>query len=105
MKIRMQVSIAGLAEPLYGLPEFSFAPGQVVDVDPVLAAHWLACGHAAAVPALAADLTFADLNSKTKAQLIGIAKQQLMLDVDSTIRKDDLINRITEALPAQTVDR
>lgn len=46
MKIRMLVSIAGNADARYGLGDFSFAAGQVVDVDKVLAAAWIAAGNA-----------------------------------------------------------
>lgn len=51
MKVRMLVSIAGGAEPLYGLEEFSFRPGEEVDLDDTLAGHWIAAGHASAVKA------------------------------------------------------
>jgi hypothetical protein len=46
MKVRMCVSIAGHAEPLYELPEFSFAPGDEVDLHADLAKAWISCGHA-----------------------------------------------------------
>jgi hypothetical protein len=46
MKVRMLVSIAGHAEPAYSLPEFSFSPGDEVDLDPALAKAWLESGHA-----------------------------------------------------------
>ncbi len=50
MQITMQTSIAGHADPRYGLPDFGFAPGQVVDVHPDLAAAWVAAGIAAPTP-------------------------------------------------------
>jgi hypothetical protein len=49
MKIRILTSIGGNAEPMYGLPEFSFSPGEVVDLDKSLAAAWIAAGHAESV--------------------------------------------------------
>lgn len=49
MKVRMTVSIAGNAEPRYELPEFSFAPGDEVELHPELAAAWIAAGHAEAM--------------------------------------------------------
>lgn len=50
MKVCMCVSIAGHAEPMYGLGDFSFSPGDVVDLHPDLAEAWLANGHAEAAP-------------------------------------------------------
>jgi hypothetical protein len=44
MKIRMLVAIAGHAEPNYGLDDFSFAAGEVVDVDKKLATAWIEGG-------------------------------------------------------------
>jgi hypothetical protein len=101
MKVRIKVSIAGLAEPLYGLEAFSFAPGHVVDLDTTLAGHWIASGTAIAEPALASDMTFADLSGKTKAQLVAFAKEQLLLDLDPSTRKDEILNQIAEALPKE----
>lgn len=47
--VRMQVSIAGHAEPTYNLDEdFSFQPNQVVELHPTLAEAWIDCGHAIA---------------------------------------------------------
>jgi hypothetical protein len=42
MKIRILQSIAGHAEPRYGLADFSFPPGAVVDVQEDLAKAWIA---------------------------------------------------------------
>ena len=53
------------------------------------------------MPIAAASLTLDDLNAKTKAQLIALAKEQLELDLDASIRKDELVNRIAAALPQQ----
>lgn len=55
MKVRMLVSIAGLAEPLYDLPEFSFAPGDEVRLHPDLAKAWIDCGHAEEVTDLVVE--------------------------------------------------
>ena len=41
MKVRMLVSIAGHAEPKYGLPEFAFKPGEVVELNDTLAEAWV----------------------------------------------------------------
>jgi len=49
VKIKMNVAIAGLAEPKYDLGEFSFVPEQVVEVHPDLAAAWVVAGHAEAI--------------------------------------------------------
>lgn len=46
MRVRMLISIAGNAEPNYGLPEFSFAPGDTPDLHKDLAKAWIAAGHA-----------------------------------------------------------
>jgi len=46
MRVRMLTSIAGNANPLYGLGEFSFAPGDTPDLHKDLAKAWIACGHA-----------------------------------------------------------
>lgn len=56
MKVRMLVSIAGHAEPLYKLPEFAFSPGDVVDVDKKLAAAWIEGGVAEKVVKAKDDL-------------------------------------------------
>jgi hypothetical protein len=42
MKVKMLVSIAGHAEPKYGLPEFAFKPGEVVELTDTLAKAWIA---------------------------------------------------------------
>jgi hypothetical protein len=50
MKVRMLVSIAGNPNPMYGIVKgFSFRPGDEVDLDPVLAGHWIKSGNAAAI--------------------------------------------------------
>lgn len=49
VKLKMLVAIAGLAEPRYDLPEFSYVPEQVVEVHPDLATAWVVAGHAEAV--------------------------------------------------------
>jgi hypothetical protein len=54
MKIRMLTSIAGNADPRYGLDSFSFAPNAVVDVHKNLAAAWIASGAAEKVKGNAA---------------------------------------------------
>lgn len=46
MKVRMLVSIAGHAEPIYELGDFSFAPGDEVELHPALAQAWIESGHA-----------------------------------------------------------
>lgn len=53
VKVEMLVSIAGLPEPRYELGDFSFAMGQVVDLNPDLARAWVAGGIAKAVAASA----------------------------------------------------
>jgi len=51
VKVEMLTSIAGNPEPRYGLDDFAFSPGQVVDLHPDLARAWIAGGLAkAAVP-------------------------------------------------------
>jgi len=49
MRIRLKTSIAGHAEPLYGLSDFMFKPGEVVELDARLAEAWCASGVAEAV--------------------------------------------------------
>lgn len=48
MKIKMLVSIAGHAMPQYGVADFAFLPGQVLDIDDRLAKIWIQGGHAVA---------------------------------------------------------
>jgi len=45
----MKTSIAGHAEPMYGLPDFSFRIGEIVDLDQKLAEAWIASGIAEAI--------------------------------------------------------
>jgi hypothetical protein len=47
MKVTILQSIAGNAEPLYDLPEFSFRPGETVELNDALAKAWIASGIAA----------------------------------------------------------
>jgi hypothetical protein len=47
MKVTMQQSIAGHADPRYDLADFSFAPGEIVDMNDELAGYWIAAGIAA----------------------------------------------------------
>lgn len=50
MKVKMLVSISGLACPIAGFErDFSFSPGDVVTVKPELAKAWIAAGHAETV--------------------------------------------------------
>jgi hypothetical protein len=42
MKIKIVQSIAGHTEPRYGLADFSFPPGAVVEVQPELGRAWIA---------------------------------------------------------------
>jgi hypothetical protein len=46
IKVRMVVSIAGNAEPLYDLEAFSFQPEQIVELHAGLARAWIASGNA-----------------------------------------------------------
>ena len=50
IKIKLLTSIAGNAEPAYDQAEFGYAPGQIVEVHPNLAAAWIGSGLAEAVP-------------------------------------------------------
>lgn len=47
VKVKMLVSISGLANPAADLPEHSFVPDQIVELNAGLAAAWLAGGLAA----------------------------------------------------------
>lgn len=50
MKVKMLVSISGLACPIAGFErDFSFAPGDEVTLKPELAKAWISVGHAEAV--------------------------------------------------------
>lgn len=50
MKVRMCISIAGLAMPHYGITsDYSLSPGDVLELHDELAGKWLASGHAEAV--------------------------------------------------------
>lgn len=50
MKVRMLVSIAGLAMPHYGITgTYSLAPGDVLELHDELAEKWIASKHAEAV--------------------------------------------------------
>ncbi len=60
MQVQILVAIAGNANPTYGLPEFSYLPGQLVDVDSRLAAAWIASGISEAYVASSANCQFAD---------------------------------------------
>lgn len=60
MQVQMLVAIAGNAMPAYDLPEFSFSCGQLLDLDPGLAAIWIASGFAAAVAENSMGITFVD---------------------------------------------
>ena len=43
-KIKFVQSIAGHAEPLYSLPDFSFRPGEEAEVNATLADAWIEAG-------------------------------------------------------------
>jgi hypothetical protein len=47
--VKMLVSIGGLSDPAHGLEEFSFQPGQEVELHPDLARSWIAAGLAEAI--------------------------------------------------------
>jgi hypothetical protein len=49
IRVKMLVSIGGLAVPIYGLEEFSFEPGQIVELHPDLARSWISGGLAEAI--------------------------------------------------------
>jgi hypothetical protein len=42
IRVVIKQSVAGLADPRYGLGDFSFHAGQIVDIDDDLAAAWFA---------------------------------------------------------------
>ncbi|HZQ96548.1 MAG TPA: hypothetical protein VFA67_16180 [Candidatus Sulfotelmatobacter sp.] len=48
-RVKIKQAIAGNREPMYDLLDFSFGPGQVVEIDERLAANWIASGIAEAV--------------------------------------------------------
>lgn len=55
MTVKMQTAIAGHADPKHGLAnDFSFGPGEVVDLPDELAAKWIDAGHATDASAKAA---------------------------------------------------
>ena len=43
-RVKIKQAIAGNAEPMYDLPDFGFAPGQIVALDSRLAESWIASG-------------------------------------------------------------
>lgn len=45
-KIKMLIGIAGGAAPVYDLPDFAFAPGQVIEINATLAQIWIETGKA-----------------------------------------------------------
>jgi hypothetical protein len=49
-RVKILMSIAGLAAPEYGLEEFAFQPGQILELETALAARWIAGGIAEAAP-------------------------------------------------------
>jgi hypothetical protein len=49
IRVKILVSIGGLAESTYGLEDFSFEPGQIVELHPDLARSWIAGGLAEGV--------------------------------------------------------
>jgi hypothetical protein len=49
MKVRILEPIAGNADERYGLADFSFRPGEEVELHDDLAAAWIEAGRAAAV--------------------------------------------------------
>lgn len=51
MKVRMKVSIAGHAMPSHGITQdFSFVPGDEVDLSDDLAKKWIEAAHAEKAP-------------------------------------------------------
>lgn len=46
MRVRMLISVAGNAAPLYDLPDFAFKPGDTPELNKDLAKAWIAAGHA-----------------------------------------------------------
>jgi hypothetical protein len=49
MQIEIIQAIAGGADPRYSLPDFAFRAGEKVEIDAILAGHWIASGIAKAV--------------------------------------------------------
>lgn len=49
VKVEMLTSIAGLPEPRYGLGDFGFSTGQIVELHPDLARAWISGGLAKAL--------------------------------------------------------
>jgi hypothetical protein len=60
------VSIAGHAMPQYGLGEFAFKPGEVIDLDETLAGHWQASGIVEELPDDVGDVD--DVEADTEAE-------------------------------------
>jgi hypothetical protein len=49
-RVKIKQSIAGNREPMYDLLDFSFAPGQLVELDSRLAESWVSSGIAELAP-------------------------------------------------------
>ncbi len=47
-KVKMLITVAGGADARYDLPDFGYAPGQIVELHPKLAELWIATGKAEA---------------------------------------------------------
>jgi hypothetical protein len=56
LRVVIQQPVAGLAEPRYGLDDFSFRPGEIVDLDNALAEAWIASGIATSKDEIEAEL-------------------------------------------------
>lgn len=70
MRVKVLEARAGLADERYNLPDFSFRPGEEVELHDDLAAAWIESGIAAAVeeaePAEAEPIRHSHHETKTK---------------------------------------
>ena len=55
MKVKIIEAIAGNADERYGLSDFSFRPGEEIELDDTLAAAWIESGRAAPVESAAVE--------------------------------------------------
>lgn len=97
MKVRMLESIAGHAMPHYGIDKtFSLAPGDQLELHDDLAAKWI--GSKIAEPLRVQAGTVGDLAKHTKAELIAFGSAQLGLDLDASMRKEQILSAIQKKL-------
>lgn len=93
MKVRILTSICGHAEPMYDLPDFCFAVGDVVDLHDGLASAWIKSGIAEEPPP---SKPVTRISAKAEAAAKSKAKEDSDAAVEQATRETEIAQMLVD---------